>query len=456
MLQERAASASPDQLLALVRECCELLAASDGASAGNSSHVSVYLALADALATTPAPTHLRTRIESLRAGIATLATTVDVAQSSRALAATLTEQLSASAAGAAPASIMEEFRHALLRMLDRLQMPPELQDRATLIRQTLNDEVTIERIHTALTAITELTQAARVQLSHELRETTDYLQRICQRLADVDIHISLARGLQSSRNEDCQALQRTIDESLSGARNSLRTCNDINELRDAIDSQISTISASFSQYITSESERQAQTETALHTLSGEMHELENETRQLRSDLEHQYARALVDTLTNVPNRLGYEERVNAEVNRWRRYGGHLSLAVIDVDHFKLINDNYGHVAGDRVLATVAERMRSRVRDSDHLCRFGGEEFVLILPETELVAATALVDQLRAAIQEMHFHYKGEPVGVTVSAGVAEFREGDTAATVFERADEVMYTAKEQGRNRCLPETPVEA
>ena len=158
---------------------------------------------------------------------------------------------------------------------------------------------------------------------------------------------------------------------------------------------------------------------------------------------------MIDSLTGAHSRYAYERRLEEEFQRWQRHSQPLSFAVWDIDHFKNVNDSFGHEAGDRLLRGVADLLDRHKRAEDFLARIGGEEFVLLLPMTPLEGAVAVTEKLRAAIEAAAFRHHGEPVTVTISSGLTEFRAGDTPTTVYERADRAMYQAKEQGRNRCV-------
>lgn len=123
------------------------------------------------------------------------------------------------------------------------------------------------------------------------------------------------------------------------------------------------------------------------------------------------------------------------------------MAVLDIDYFKRVNDSFGHKAGDRVLQLVAREMLERLRSTDFIARYGGEEFVVLLPETSVEDALEVVENLRAHIGRLPFHFSGQPVRVTLSAGLAAFRPGDSETSVFNRADQALYEAKGAGRNQ---------
>ena len=154
--------------------------------------------------------------------------------------------------------------------------------------------------------------------------------------------------------------------------------------------------------------------------------------------------ASTDRLTNAWNRRRFEEAVESEIHRFHRYGHPLSLMMLDIDHFKKVNDTYGHQEGDRVLKQVAERIFASIRKSDSLTRWGGEEFIVLTPNTGLAYASILAERIRAniAIQAV-----GDVGTVTVSIGVAEYFPTSSSKDWLERADRAMYTAKREGRNR---------
>jgi diguanylate cyclase len=173
-----------------------------------------------------------------------------------------------------------------------------------------------------------------------------------------------------------------------------------------------------------------------------------EAEKNRTNLEVQRKKAMQDALTELPNREAYNERAHAEVQRWQRYGRPLSVAVFDIDHFKRINDSFGHQAGDRVIKVIGRSIAKRLREVDFFCRYGGEEFVALMPETDSKTALEVLEKVRDAIANAAFNYKDQPLTITVSIGVTEFKTSDTLESAFERADQALYNAKSTGRNRC--------
>jgi len=161
--------------------------------------------------------------------------------------------------------------------------------------------------------------------------------------------------------------------------------------------------------------------------------------------------AVTDGLTGLYVRRYFDIRLDEELARLHRYGGRLSLAVVDLDHFKAVNDNHGHQCGDRVLADTAVLLNQTVRKNvDVVCRYGGEEFALILPNTDLAGALGLCRRLRQAFAAHSFRNdQGEKLSITFSAGVADTggQEPLEAGELFRRADKALYAAKGGGRDR---------
>ena len=163
-------------------------------------------------------------------------------------------------------------------------------------------------------------------------------------------------------------------------------------------------------------------------------------------LQENRTKLLYDALTGVYSRMAYDERIQQELARWTRYETPFSYVILDIDHFKRINDTYGHNAGDKALKLVAQLMTTYVRQSDYVFRIGGEEFVLLLTSTAQDNARKLVEKMRAGIAASSFHFKGEPVTLTLSAGITETRGGDDGESIYERADKALYKAKNSGRD----------
>jgi diguanylate cyclase (GGDEF)-like protein len=168
-----------------------------------------------------------------------------------------------------------------------------------------------------------------------------------------------------------------------------------------------------------------------------------------------YRMAVTDGLTGLYVHRHFQHRLEEEFTRSRRYDSPLSLLLVDIDHFKKFNDTYGHRTGDEVLRGVARLLQSCARCTDVVCRYGGEEMCLILPETDATGAAQIAERIRVKIEKHVFTGgNGEKLKVTVSIGVASFHEGlATRGALIERTDEALYRAKRAGRNRVESDAP---
>ena len=195
---------------------------------------------------------------------------------------------------------------------------------------------------------------------------------------------------------------------------------------------------------------------AVSFLTGQLSLLRGRLKAQKAELAEALARiqdmATRDDLTLLANRRHMNELLAYEQQRHDRKGHTLCLALLDIDHFKRVNDTHGHAAGDEALRAFSRQALSAVRTTDVLARWGGEEFLLLLPDTELGAATQVLARIQARIAELRVEVEGgEPLQLTFSAGLTASRPGDSDSVVIERADRAMYAAKAGGRNRVMCE-----
>ncbi|MGY6518958.1 MAG: GGDEF domain-containing protein [Lysobacteraceae bacterium] len=174
----------------------------------------------------------------------------------------------------------------------------------------------------------------------------------------------------------------------------------------------------------------------------------NRTRDLTEAYRRLEHMAIHDALTGLYNRIRLDEKLLHEVLRARRYGSAVAVALLDIDAFKAVNDRFGHLAGDSVLVRLAAMVRELMRETDLAGRWGGEEFMLVLPETSVAAAMAVCERIREAFATEVFEFDGGgPQQLTLSAGVTGWSAGDDTESLFQRADRALYAAKSEGRNR---------
>jgi len=341
-------------------------------------------------------------------------------------------------------AIAERVETTLLSLLDDLRLPEHQQLQAQAMRERIQLGLNWYELVPILDDLAQLMLAVAAQGQ---REFESYLNSLNERLATMQDSLGAAREGHVQSKETAQALDEELRQQVGGLQDSMLGAKDLPSLKQAVQVRLDGLLETVDAYQRQRSEHEQALSERLGTLVERVASLEQAATGMREHLEEQRQKALQDPLTALPNRAAWDDRLQIEVARQQRYGGQLLLAVLDVDHFKRINDSYGHLAGDRVLKIIASELRKRLRKTDFIARFGGEEFALLLPETPAAAGVQLLESLRSGIENCPFHFKGARIQVTLSGGLASFAATDRAEQVFERADQALYRAKDAGRNR---------
>lgn len=190
--------------------------------------------------------------------------------------------------------------------------------------------------------------------------------------------------------------------------------------------------------------------SAVVDLQGNLAHSRQEIETLKRELEHARVEALTDPLTGALNRRGFDMQFSRLLAESETSNGEISLIMLDIDHFKKINDTHGHLFGDKVIRGVAEVLKANVKGRDAIARLGGEEFGVLLPDTSLSGAQVLADRIRQMVEKGRIRRqdgKDEVGGITISLGVAELNRDEDTAAFLNRADKALYFSKENGRNR---------
>ncbi|MDP5290773.1 diguanylate cyclase [Oceanimonas sp. CHS3-5] len=196
-------------------------------------------------------------------------------------------------------------------------------------------------------------------------------------------------------------------------------------------------------------QREASLLARLQSLEGQVNSLQKEAHDYQQRLTSQNEKLLIDNLTQIYNRTALNERLKTEFRRWQRTRQPLCITLLDIDHFKNINDKFGHLAGDKALRLIARTLRQGLRESDFVARFGGEEFVVLMLNVDPALLHRPLQQLRQQIEAIPFRFKQERVTITVSMGATLLKNGDTVTSALERADQALYRAKNAGRNQLV-------
>jgi diguanylate cyclase len=339
---------------------------------------------------------------------------------------------------------------SLLRVFVRrlAEMPPLVETANTLARR-LEIGVPESGWEPFLRSVADAVGEVVKDLESQRRGLEQFLEQVTQQLAEFEGWTRWQAGIAQSRRDDTAELSLTVQAEMVHLQQEVTLSPDLAYLKTKVQSRLDNVARELRDFRDKEAQRLAEDERRTAELTKEVSKLKGRTEELAKICAEQETRLMTDSLTGAHSRYAYERRLEEEFQRWQRHAQPLSFCVWDIDLFKRVNDSYGHEAGDRLLRGVADLLGRNKRAEDFLARIGGEEFVLLLPMTALDGAGAVAEKLRAAIEDAAFRHHGEPVRVTVSAGLTEFRAGDTPTAVYERADRAMYQAKQDGRNRCV-------
>ena len=354
----------------------------------------------------------------------------------------------AGAQGTAVAPHPASIREILIGLLERLSLPEEFVAELEAIRDQIERTAEGDSWDLVLERIADLIQAIRAQTQKEKQGIENFLKQLTEQLQEVDRQLQDSGRFYDESRQAGEQLDSAVKREITGIGDRMREATDLEQLKHALQTHIDIVIAQLDRHREAEQERSRQASRQIAAMSARLSEMESEAGSLRSRVNRERNQALTDALTGIPNRLAYEERLAQEVARWKRFGTPLVLAVWDIDHFKKVNDRFGHKAGDKVLRNIARLLAEHMRETDFVARYGGEEFAMLMTGSPLDACLHVAEKLRAAVQATGFHFREQAVTITASCGLAEMRDGDSTEQWFERADQALYRAKQEGRNRC--------
>ena len=341
-----------------------------------------------------------------------------------------------------------KVRALIEAVLERLSRLPELRPAlADLVRRS-KESISPQDFADGLERVARLIADQRTNLVRERKEVEDLLQQMDSRLAEIAGYLASDTADQKTAQASTQQFDLMLTNEVRGLADEMQNTQDLGSLRSRVQGRLEIITNHLQDFRLRESARVAAQLDRTQRMRVRVSALEQEIHGLHKSLQEEQSLRLVDALTAIPNRASYDERVRLEFMRWQRDNAPVSVLAWDIDHFKDINDTYGHTAGDKVLKVIAQYLAQQVRGTDFVARYGGEEFVMILIGTDAAQALVAADKIRMGVQNIGFHFHNKPVTVTASCGIAAFRNEDTPEGVFDRADRALYRAKDGGRNCC--------
>lgn len=346
--------------------------------------------------------------------------------------------------------IARRISELLGHMLSQLALDTTSHARAEALRDLLAHSNNWEELRVSLNEVADLMITA---VRRGQREFEAFLKRLDERLLALQDHFSDQSDVLAGAQSASQAFDQGLRDELQVLGRRVSSSNDVQELKRSVSEHIESITTTVRRYREDECEREQRLSEQVTAMREKLAAMEAHSEQMKAQLQEERSRALTDVLTQLPNREAWQERFAFEFSRWERYRHPVTVAMLDIDHFKRINDSYGHKAGDRVIQLMAKTLHDRLRSTDFVARYGGEEFVVVMPETDTDNARKVMDGLREHVAALPFHFRGEPVTITFSAGMTELADGDDQDSAFDRTDKALYLAKDRGRNQVRTSQP---
>ncbi|WP_226685150.1 MULTISPECIES: GGDEF domain-containing protein [Shewanella] len=349
-----------------------------------------------------------------------------------------------------PIAVLPKHRqlgHELAQMISNIEFRKDQRDQVLVIKELLaSTEIDVEALLEAYQTILSLLLD---NIAREKTASQEFLFALNDALSAVREVVSDSYN-QSQRSHQLKSqLNRELNAQVDNVGASLVDIDDITELKQQISEQLATIRASLARKEALEQREQALLRKSIETMRKELNDLSSEATTYKERLFEQQKLNMLDTLTQLPNRAAMEERMEQEYRHFQRNKQPLWLAVADIDHFKSINDSFGHTTGDKTLQVIAMALKNSLRDTEFVARYGGEEFVLIIPDVSPKDIEQLLNRVREKIKNIPFKFKNQRITVTVSIGAAQILDGEHIQETFERADAALYKAKHESRDRVI-------
>lgn len=343
----------------------------------------------------------------------------------------------------------ERIRAILAALFAELRRDPELIIALDALDAKLATVMSRDQLPEILSSLTEIVGQRIQRIERAKQEIEALLSQMVGRLDEISQFVADQNHNQNQSLASSETLNTHLVGEMKAMGESVESAGDLQQIRRQVRSRLDSIGQHLQEFRQREATQSSAIRTRNEQMGARVAELEAEAKRLHNQLKDEQRLSSIDALTQIPNRLAYEKRIDEELKRWQRFKQPTCIAVWDIDHFKRINDTCGHPAGDRVLRAVAECLAGRIRGTDFIARYGGEEFVMILCGTKIDDAVRVIDGMRIAIAALKLHFRGTPLSLTISSGVTALLPRDSSDAAFERADKALYQAKERGRNCCV-------
>ncbi|QFU23881.1 diguanylate cyclase [Shewanella eurypsychrophilus] len=339
-----------------------------------------------------------------------------------------------------------QLAHELAQMISEIEFRKDQRDRILIIKEELSNDIEIDSLIDAYQTVLSLLLD---NIAREKSASQEFLFALNDALSAVrevvsDSYNNTQRSFQLKKQ-----LNREINTRVDNVGEAIIDINDIHSLKSKVTEQLVSIRAALGRKEALEEREQALLRKSMETMRKELNDLSKEADTYKERLFEQQKLNLLDTLTQLPNRAALEERMEQEYRNFQRHKQPLWVAVADIDHFKNINDSFGHSTGDKTLQVIAMALKNSLRDTEFVARYGGEEFVLIVPDVNSTDIEHLLNRVREKVKSIPFKFKNQRITVTVSIGAAQIINNELINETFDRADAALYRAKHESRDRVI-------
>lgn len=339
-----------------------------------------------------------------------------------------------------------QLAHELAHMISEIEFRKDQRDRILVLKEVLSNDIEIDSLIDAYQTVLSLLLD---NIAREKSASQEFLYALNDALSAVREVVSDSYNNNQRSSQLKKQLNREINSRVDNVGEAIIDIDDIHSLKSQVTEQLASIRAALGRKEALEEREQALLRKSMEAMRKELNELSKEADTFKERLFEQQKLNLLDALTQLPNRAALEERMEQEFRNFQRHKQPLWVAVADIDHFKTINDSFGHSTGDKTLQVIAMALKNSLRDTEFVARYGGEEFVLIIPDVNATDIDQLLNRVREKVKSIPFKFKNQRITVTVSIGAAQIINNELINETFDRADAALYRAKHESRDRVI-------
>ncbi|BAJ01115.1 GGDEF domain-containing protein [Shewanella violacea] len=339
-----------------------------------------------------------------------------------------------------------QLAHELAQMISEIEFRKDQRDRIFALKEELSNDIEVDSLIEAYQTVLSLLLD---NIARDKSASQEFLFALNDALSAVREVVSDSYNDNQRSFQLKKQLNREINTCVDNVGEAIIDIDDIHSLKSRVTEQLASIRAALGRKEALEEREQALLRKSMEAMRKELSSLSKEANTFKERLFEQQKLNLLDTLTQLPNRAALEERMELEFRNYQRHKQPLWVAVADIDHFKTINDSFGHSTGDKTLQVIAMALKNSLRDTEFVARYGGEEFVLIIPDVNATDIAQLLNRVREKVKSIPFKFKNQRITVTVSIGAAQIINNELINETFDRADAALYRAKHESRDRVI-------